>query len=343
LYDPSEGYYRRRDLTRWGRAGDYRTSPERSRLFAATFARYFAKLYEELCAPSAWTILEAGAGAGHFAAGVLETLKRSDPAVFSATRYVIDEISSDARERARHRLSPFGAQVEYGHLTEIEDPISDLLIFSNELLDALPVHRVRMLDGKLFELGIGLSATGAFCWVELEPSTPRLAIHFERASVPPADGQVVEVNLEAEDWLRRAAAIIKRGYLVTVDYGAEESELFGAPHRRDGTLRAFHRHQFANEILERPGELDLTTTLNWTHIQRVGEELGLQTVRLERQDKFLLREGALDELERMTAQAQSEAEAVILRSSAREMILPAGMGASFQVLVQRKIAGKDHT
>src|SRR5436305_2054522 len=94
LYDEHEGYYARRDLKRWGRAGDYRTAPERSPLFAATFARYFAGLYEELGAPHSWTIFEAGAGAGHFASGVLETLRRDDPHTFAALRYVIDEASA---------------------------------------------------------------------------------------------------------------------------------------------------------------------------------------------------------------------------------------------------------
>lgn len=68
LYDSEEGYYRR-DRERWGRAGDYRTSPERSPLFAATFARYFAELHQELGAPSVWTVIEIGAGSGEFAAG----------------------------------------------------------------------------------------------------------------------------------------------------------------------------------------------------------------------------------------------------------------------------------
>src|SRR5215210_7185650 len=100
LYDEREGYYFRRDLERWGRAGDYRTAPERSPLFSATFASYFAQLYEELDTPPAWTIFEAGAGAGHFAHGVLQTLRRDHPHIFSATRYVIDEPSADSRERA---------------------------------------------------------------------------------------------------------------------------------------------------------------------------------------------------------------------------------------------------
>ena len=85
LYDEREGYYCRDD----------RTSPERGPLFAATLARYFAKLYEELGCPARWTIVEAGAGAGQFAEKLLATLQRRFPKVFSATRYVIDEASTN--------------------------------------------------------------------------------------------------------------------------------------------------------------------------------------------------------------------------------------------------------
>ncbi|MGH9881554.1 MAG: SAM-dependent methyltransferase, partial [Pyrinomonadaceae bacterium] len=79
LYDPDHGYYLVPGHTRWGREGDYRTSSERSILFAASFARYFAKLHERLGAPKNWAIVEAGAGAGDFAAGMLETLENRFP------------------------------------------------------------------------------------------------------------------------------------------------------------------------------------------------------------------------------------------------------------------------
>ena len=108
LYDEDEGYYCRSDRQKWGRAGDYRTSPERSSLFAATFARYFARLYEQLGRPREWTIVEVGAGDGRFAGGVLETLQDSFPSVFSATRYVVDEAGSHSRSLAQERLEPFG-------------------------------------------------------------------------------------------------------------------------------------------------------------------------------------------------------------------------------------------
>src|SRR5690242_20705955 len=96
LYDEHDGYYRRAGRLRQGRAGDYRTAPETSPLFGATFARYFAQCYSELCSPSKWTIVEKGAGRGDFAHAVLVTLRDNFPAVFAATRYLIDEIGDEA-------------------------------------------------------------------------------------------------------------------------------------------------------------------------------------------------------------------------------------------------------
>ena len=97
LYDEAEGYYRRADRKRWGREGDYRTSPERSELFAATFARYFARLYDELQRPSEWTIVEVGPGGGHFATSMLRALQDSFSQVFGATRYVPIETNDELK------------------------------------------------------------------------------------------------------------------------------------------------------------------------------------------------------------------------------------------------------
>ena len=336
LYDEREGYYFRRDLKRWGRAGDYRTAPERSPLFSATFASYFAKLYEELGAPLDWTIFEAGAGAGHFTYGVLQTLRHDHPHVFAATHYLIDELSADARLRARERLSEFADRLEFRRLAETGLAVNEGIVFANELLDAFPVHRVKMHGGKLYELFVSLDEEDRFVWTKGEPSTPRLAEYLARSGVELSDGQIAEVNLEVEEWMRRATSVCKRGYLIIVDYGAEAAELYTALHRREGTLRAFHQHRIAADPLALPGEQDLTTTIDWTNVRRIGEEVGQQTVSFERQDEFLLRAGLLDQLERMAAEAPSETEALILRASIRELILPGGMSESFQVLVQKR-------
>ena len=342
LYDEREGYYCRADRPRWGRdGGDYRTSPERTPLFAATFARHFAKLHHELGSPPRWTILEAGAGAGDFARVALETLERDHPRVFQAARYYLDEASADARLRARENLAAFADRIEFCRNGWHNLTFDAGVIFSNELLDAFPVHRVRRRDGRLRELCVGTDAAGGFCWSEQEPSTPRLAEHFARLGVELAEGQTAEVNLAAGEWIERSAAALRRGYVVTVDYGAEAAELYTSAPRRRGTLRGFREHQFVADVLAHPGEHDLTTTINWTQVRQAGEAAGLETISFERQDEFLLRAGLLDELERLTTELPGEAERLRLRLGAREMILPGGMSGSFQVLVQKKrAAGK---
>jgi SAM-dependent MidA family methyltransferase len=334
LYDEEAGYYYR-DRQRWGRAGDYRTSPERSVLFAATFANYFSRLHKTLGSPAEWTVFEAGGGSGVFAEGLLETLRLRTPEVFKATRYLNDERSTASRKTARERLERFGSKVAFAKLSDLKSiPVG--IIFSNELLDAFPVHRVKLVDGELVEFFVKVNTAGQFVWSIQEPSTPELQSYFAGAGICLAEEQIAEVNLEARNWIRSAIELLGRGYVVSVDYGAAADELFSATDRPQGTLRSFHKHQFVNDVLANPGEQDITSSVNWSDVINAGESAGLKTIVFERQDQFLMREGLLEELELRVSESAGEAEKLRLRTSAREMILPGGMAADFQVLVQEK-------
>lgn len=352
LYDETDGYYSGTRF-RQGRAGDYRTAPGISPLFAATLAGYFAKLFAQLGSPQSFTIVEAGAGSGEFAHGVLSALQSHHPEIFATTAYMIDEISAGSRARAAERLAEFHGKVTFGSfgsssVGEGKSPRLALprgrpsdtdatIVFSNELIDALPVHRVTRRSGNLRELCVGL-AENAFVWVDGEPNQI-VSDYCQRAGLDLAENQIAEINLAAEKFISRAAASIERGFVVTVDYGAERDDLLNAPHRFAGTLRAFHRHQLIEEVLARPGEQDLTSTVDWTQLREAGERVGLQTVRHERLDKFLLQEGLLDKLEELAASAKDDVEALQLRTSARELIMPESLAASFQILVQEKGLG----
>ena len=331
LYDPVAGYYQRFDLQRWGRAGDYRTSPERSELFAATFAHYFAKLYDELDRPLDWTIIECGAGDGRFAEGVLQSLPAS---VFDRTRYIACDSSADALARARERLREFEGCVEVwpdGEWPRIERGV----VFSNELLDAFPVHRLVMTDDGLREQYVD-AGENRFIWSAGPLSSSRLEEFCREYAHQLVPGQIIEVNLQVEDWLREVAAKLGDGFVVTIDYGAESRELYDPVTRREGTLRAFSRHDFVDDVLAEPGEYDITTSVNWTQVKRVGERLGLEVVEFAAQDKFLLNAGLPEVMERRLANLESDAAKLTLTTGAREMILPSGMAAHFQVLVQKK-------
>lgn len=333
LYDEREGYYCTARV-RQGRSGDYRTAPEVSPLFGAVFARYFMKAYFDLAAPDEFAIIEVGGGAGDCARAVLATLQRDFPKVFAATRYFIAEISGNARAQALTKLAAFKDRIQFRSLAEIDGRIPHAVIFSNELFDAFPVNRVIGRNGKLRELCVGLSDSN-FVWIESDLTAP-VAEYCSRIKLHLAESQVYEVNLGVEQFISRAAEIIGRGLLISVDYGAERNDLLNDQSRFRGTLRAFHRHQFVDNLLSHPGEYDLTTTVDWTQVIAAGERNGFKTLRLQRLDEFLWSEGAANELGRATTQISDPVELLNFTTSSRELIVPTGMAASFQVLVQSR-------
>ena len=335
LYDEQEGYYCRRDIVRRGRLGDYRTVPELTPLFGMTFARYFAKLFTELGSPAQWTIVEIGAGFGEFAAEVLRSLRRRHSHVFAATHYLIDEFTEDGRERTQVNLEGFEDKYEFFRFTDVREPIRAGVIFSNELIDAFPVHRMKNSNGVLRSLYVGVDDRDQFIWVEtdLEPS---IAEYCERNNLDLEPGRITEINPDADVFVARAAQLLACGYVITVDYGDERQSLLSDPYRRQGTLRAAYHHQISGDVLSQPGHRDLTTTIDWTQLREAGDRVGLRAILHEGLDRFLLRECLLDELE-ATARDADAAEQAILRAGARELIMPNGMAASFQVLVQQKI------
>jgi len=331
LYHPEFGYYNRADLVRWGRQGDYRTSPERSELFAATFARYFASLYEQLGQPAEFNIVEMGAGNGEFAAGALAKLKQSFPNLFNATKYLIIEESQASRQVAKERLFEFRDRVAFAVNEELS-PCQSGILFTNELLDAFPVHRLTVRGGELKEFFVSIDDEGKFVWVVDKPASEELI----EACPSLTEGQIVELNLSIAEWFKKVAAMLATGYVVTVDYGGPASELFSAEHRPNGTIRAFRRHEFIDDVLSDPGDCDITCSVNWTVVESEGKKHGFDVTQFTRLDRFLMQAGILEEVEVRLTEAGSEAEKSALTTSAREMILPGGMASSFQVLVQKR-------
>lgn len=334
LYDPADGYYMRKDLVRQGRAGDYRTAPETSVLFATTFAHYFLELYLELGQPSHWTIVEAGGGSGAFAHGVLSTFQSHAPNIYAGTCYVIDELSPAGRSAAAAKLEPFSDRVEFKRLGDIDAPLDHAILFSNELIDAFPVHRVIGRRGRLQELYVDLNQSGDFVWIEGE-LTPRVAAYCEQIDLRLAETQIHEINIDSEEYFSAAAKLVRNGYLITVDYGASRHELLDDPARFAGTLRAFNRHHLIDDPLADAGAQDLTTTIDWTQVREIAARCGFAEVCCERLDRFLLNQGLLSELAYLTGAQMHAADMVALQLGAREMIRPDGLAASFHVLVHR--------
>jgi SAM-dependent MidA family methyltransferase len=275
-----------------------------------------------------------GAGTGRLALDVLTALEHQHSEDFREVDYVIVESSPEMLRRERELLAGFEGHVRWSALEELQRAPIRGIVFSNELVDALPAHRVRFTQSGIEEEYVTIGGERlALTWAE--PSTPALVNYRDRAGVKPADNQVVEINLDAIDWLGRVSSAIARGFLVTIDYG-DVSELLCAHDRREGTLRSFYKHRLVDSPLERVGEQDITASVNFSALREYGADFGLETVSYERQATFLLRMGLIDMIVERES-ASSGREDVNERLALKNLFVPGGVSDNFRVLIQKKI------
>jgi SAM-dependent MidA family methyltransferase len=331
LYHPVHGYYFACDPTR-----DYQSSPNVHPLFGACLARQLAEMWRRLGRPARFDVVEAGAGNGRLAGDIARWLRDNDPDAFAALRYVLQDVTYSPATAARV-LEALGlpstkadAVADLGEVGSVEG-----CVLSNELLDAFPVHRMRVEDGRLCELRVGFE-DGRFVDVPAEPS-PDLVCHFEALGLLPGEGCEAEVNLEAPRWLAKAASVLRRGYLLTLDYGHDAPALY-APWRKRGTLLTFYRHTAGEDPYARVGRQDITASVDFTSLERAGEGAGLDLAGKTSQAHFLAALGIGEVLARRPEASQVEAY-YALRRAAIELTDMAGLGR-ITVLAQAKgVAG----
>ena len=333
LYHPEHGYYTRRVPATGPR--DYVTSPEVGPLFGRLLAWQLREMWELLGRPGRFDLVECGAGRGALAAGILEAVHAKAPDFAAALRVTLIEVSPRLREQAQAALEGQGERVAI--VEQLPAGVSGCLL-SNELVDALPVHRLVRRGRGLRESYVSARG-GELAEVESEPSSPALARYLERYGAPLQEDQHAEINLAALDWLQQAAAALERGFLLTIDYGYRARELYGAAHQR-GTLLAYREHRTSENWLSWPGEQDLTAQVNFTALEERGSELGLTSLGYVPQAQFLLglarASGVVEQLEKEADTPEARAT----RNQLKQLIHPEGMGEAFKVLVQAKgVAG----
>ncbi|MBE0545330.1 MAG: SAM-dependent methyltransferase [Verrucomicrobia bacterium] len=305
LYCPDCGYYEKENDS-LGRRGDFYTSVNVGRLFGELLAFQFAAWLAEPGACKSdpqfapCQLVEAGAHHGQLAKDVLTWLREQRLALFESLEYWILEPSATRRAKQAETLREFvdklnwaGTPAELGaQLRHRAQPAPGVcgIIFSNELLDALPVHRLGWdaKRGEWFEWGVTWRE-GRFGWTRLaaipQASPLTLQASPELLDMLP-DGFTTEICPAAVAWWREAAQILQHGKLLTIDYGLSAEE-FLTVHRARGTLRAYYRHRLTDDVLAQPGEQDLTAHVNFTAVQSAGEAAGLLTKSTQTQARFL--------------------------------------------------------
>ena len=393
LYHPEAGYYAT-GAVNIGSDGDFFTSPHLGKDFGELLAEQFAQMWDILDNPTPFTLIEMGAGQGLLAADILHYLQQHYPDLFNALDYIIIEKAAGLitqqqeqiqqlnlaqplpkhpltkeRDRDISSLPDEGLRkVDLGRIPvrwcsfdDIPDNAIAGCFFSNELVDAFPVHQFVIEGGKLQEIyvtlagsrewGVGSGEEGndntiKFIEVTDIPSTSRLNDYFDLLEInlfsgAYPDGYRSEINLAALDWLNTITTKLHRGFLLTIDYGYS-AERYYLPARNQGTLQCYYRHQHHNDPYIYIGEQDITAHVNFTALERHGQLCGLEKVGYTQQGLFLMALGLGDLIFALSANsgnriAKGEDLITIMRRRdvLHQLINPTGLGG-FGVLVQSK-------
>ena len=331
LYHPEFGYYAKIDERP---RQDYFTSVDARPLFGRLLARQLREMWTQLGSPSLFSVIEAGAGTGELAKQILDFVASEYSAFYEAMQYVTVERSESRRAAQVKVLATHIARGRANPEAEIPGEISCGCILSNELFDAMPVHRVTRENAKLREIYVAVGDAG-FCEQVGLLSSPELDRYFDEQDVALREEQRAEVCLEASGWIEDAGRRLHRGFVLTIDYGHEARELYDGRHMR-GTLLAYERHRAGEDYFRAPGYQDLTAHVNFTAIDLWGQRAGMVRTGLSSQTNFLLALARSSNFEDLQSKSMDQSQQVRARLLFKTLIHPEGMGETFQVLIQHK-------
>lgn len=319
LYAPGLGYYSGA-LQKFGAHGDFVTAPEMTPLFGRCLARQVADLMAQ-CPPR---VVEAGAGSGRLAADLLAALDRLGAA---PTHYFILELSADLRERQRQTLAACEpALASRVHWLDSLPEQFDGVVIGNEVLDAMPVERVRGHGGGGVDQAVVDVIDGGLA-LDWRPAPPALCEEARRLGFTP--GYDSEINLAARAWVAEWARRIGCGALLLIDYGFPQAEYYHAD-RYQGTLMCHYRHHAHTDPLWMPGLNDITAHVDFTAIAQAAFDHGMSLAGYTSQACFLLNCGLLDLLGE-TADADAPTR-VRHNAAVNRLTSPAEMGELFKVI-----------
>jgi SAM-dependent MidA family methyltransferase len=333
LYEPELGYYATASR-RPTRAGDFLTAPELHPVFGRCVAHQLLEMWHRLGRPDPFVLREYGAGRGALVTAVIAELEGAGPDLLDSLAYQPRDMPLQLAE-LEARLAAIGRT----QLLERGRASATIVgcVLANEFADALPVHRVVVVDGELRELYVDLRDDRLVETIG-SPSSSALGAWFDDAGVKLRDGQRAEVNLALFEWLDEVGNDLQRGYALVIDYGASPEELY-AQRRRKGTLRAFRQQHVASDPLRGVGHQDLTAHVDLAALDRAARAAGLTVLGRNSQAEFLIGCG-LEEV--MAAERQRAADdwqaTLTLRSAVGRLLDPRALGSYWVVALGRGVA-----
>lgn len=327
LYYPELGYYNSMK-DKIGANGDFYTSASLSSAFGAMIGRQIEEMWQILDKNS-FKIVEYGAGTGLLCHDILDYLKNTPPLYESLNYCIIEKSASMRAIQKTHLLEKVSWHSSINDFPEIEG-----CVLSNELIDNFSVHQVIMED-QLMEIFVDYQ--DGFVEV-LKPANEELTDYFTTLDVQLPKGFRTEVNLEALSWIKEVSKSLRKGYVITIDYGTLSSDLY-KNNRSCGTLLCYHKHQKNDNPYQFIGEQDITTHTNFSALSHWGKQSGMECCGIVDQASFLLGLGIKEYQDAALKNSQCNLQMAIKESMMNYRLL-VDMGMKFKVLIQQKDAPK---
>ena len=337
LYDQQYGYYSS-GIGSIGSQGDFFTSSSLGKDFGELLAIQFAQMWHRLGCPNPFYLVEMGAGNGELAQDLLN-FWQDNHSLISALKYVIIEQSPALIEQQQQLLQSFNnCALSWKTWSDIAPEGIEGCFFSNELVDAFPVHLVTKKDANLQEVYVTLDE-GNLTETIGSISTEKLGTHFAEIGIDLQhenypEGYRTEVNLHTSSWLETISRKLKRGYVLTIDYGYTADKYY-RPARNQGTLQCYYQHRRHSNPYVNLGYQDLTAHVDFTTLENQGNLHNLKSIGFTQQGLFLMALGLGDRLNELSSGKYNVQEIFKRRDALHQLIDPAGLGG-FGVLIQGK-------
>lgn len=325
LYYPEKGYYTS-PKDRIGVTGDFYTSSSLTPAFGAALGRQLEEMWDIL-GRNEFTIVEYGAGTGALCHDILAYLKTNHE-FYHRLNYCIIEKSPAMRQKEKSILHE---KVQwYNSIKDI--PSINGCILSNELPDNFAVHQVMMTD-ELMEVYLGYE--NGFIEI-LKPAPQVLKDYLAELIVVLPNGFRTEINLEATEWIRQIATFLKKGCVITIDYGFLSDELY-SNRRSCGTLLSYNKHRVLSNVYLNPGEQDITSQVNFSALHHWGVKYGLESYGIINLADFLLPLGFKGFLQKqLSHETGQDLISLVKKESFITRTLLIDMGYKYKVLIQGK-------
>ncbi len=326
MFAPGRGYYDSMNRI-FGDGGDFTTAPEISPLFGQCIAQQIMQIMEHM---GQTDVLEFGAGSGILAETILLELDKHERL---PQTYYIHDISPSLRKRQFTRLQTNIPQLL--HKVEWLNDIPtrfDGIMLGNEVLDALPVHRVIFRRNRRYTEIYVTEKNGRLVLEEGPLSSVELQHEMDRITQlwpDIADGYQSEINLGVKRWVAQVSQALGKGMILLIDYGFTRKEYY-QPSNHKGNLMCYFQHHAHSNTMLYPGVQDVTCHVNFSLVAEAFQDQGLNIAGYTNQGFFLAGCG----LEALYQQQDTQDEEKFLRLTRgiEQLIMPTAMGETFKVI-----------